>query len=270
MSWRRYERSEESSSSGEDRVRRQWNDAAEPWVDFVRKGKDYYREGLNNPAAFELIGNVTGLTVLDLACGEGYNTRMLARKGAKVIGIDFSEKMIKFAKQEEEKEELGIRYGVMNASDLHEFSNNEFDLVTCFMSLQDIQDFRKTISEVAGVLKYGGRFVFSLPHPCTKMIRLHKPEGEKMRAIEKYFRTMQYDIEWNMERLTKPFRTTSFHRTLTDYFDALHESRLVVARLVEPRPTQNALQKHPELRDVLEIPQSVVFESVKTGTRSSL
>lgn len=91
-----------------------------------------------------------------------------------------------------------------------------------------------------------------------------------MRAIEKYFRTMQYDIEWNMERLTKPFRTTSFHRTLTDYFDALHESRLVVARLVEPRPTQNALQKHPELRDVLEIPQSVVFESVKTGTRSSL
>ena len=256
--------------SDEDCIRKEWNEAADSWVDFVREGKDYYREGLNNPATFELIGKVTDLTILDLACGEGYNTRILARKGAKVAGIDFSEKMIEFAKQQEDKEKLGIRYEVMNTADLREFSNSEFNLVTCFMSLQDIQDFKKTISEVARVLKNGGRFVFSIPHPCTEMIRLHKPEGEKIRAIERYFRTMQYDIEWNMERLAKPFKTTSFHRTLTDYFDALHKSKLVVARLAEPRPTQKALQKHPGLRKVLEIPQSVVIESVKTETRSSL
>ncbi len=255
--------------SDEDCIRKEWNDSAESWVDFVRKGKDYYREGLNNPAAFELIGDVTGLTVLDLACGEGYNTRILARKSAKVTGIDFSEKMIGFAKQEEDKEKLGIRYKVMNAADLREFSNNQFDLTTCFMSLQDIQDFEKTISEVARVLKYGGRFVFSIPHPCTEMIRLHKPEGEKIRAIERYFRTMQYTIEWNMERLTRPFKTTSFHRTLTAYFDALHKSDLVVTRLVEPKPTRRALRKYPGLQDVLEIPQSVVIESVKIGTRRS-
>ncbi len=255
--------------SDEDCIRKEWNVAAESWVDFVRKGKDYYREGLNNPAAFELIGDVTGLTVLDLACGEGYNTRILARKSAKVTGIDFSEKMIEFAKQEEEKEKLGICYKVMNAVDLREFSNNHFDLATCFMSLQDVQDFEKAISEVAKVLKYGGRFVFSIPHPCTEMIRLQKPEGEKISAIERYFRTTQYTIEWNMERLTRPFKTTSFHRTLTEYFDALHKSMLVVTRLVEPRPTRKALQKYPGLQDVLEIPQSVVIESVKTGTRCS-
>ena len=87
--------------SKKGRIRKEWNDAAESWEDFVRTGKDYHRDQINNPAAFNLIGNVKGLKVLDLACGEGYNTRILARKGAKVIGIDFSEKLVELAKKEE-------------------------------------------------------------------------------------------------------------------------------------------------------------------------
>ena len=84
-------------------IEKEWNDAAESWADFVRKGKDYYRDELNNPATFKLIGDVRGRLVLDLACGEGYNTRILARKGAKVTGVDFSEKLIELAKREESK-----------------------------------------------------------------------------------------------------------------------------------------------------------------------
>jgi len=91
-----------------ENVKKEWNDAAESWLDFVRKGKDYYRDELNNPATFQLIGDVRGLLVLDLACGEGYNTRILARKGAKVVGVDFSETLIELAKQEEDEEKLGI------------------------------------------------------------------------------------------------------------------------------------------------------------------
>lgn len=247
----------------EDNIKREWNDAAESWADFVRKGKDYYRNGLNNPAAFELIGGVRGFSVLDLACGEGYNTRILARKGAKATGVDFSEKMIRFAKQEEEKEKLGICYKVMDAADLSEYPNDHFDLVTCFMSLQDIRSFKKAISELARVLKPNGRFVFSILHPCSEKIRLNKHRRKKISATDRYFGAMEYTIEWNMERLTKNFRTTSFHRTLTDYFDALYRSNLSVTRLIEPRPTQTQLRKHPGLQDVLAIPQSVIIESVK-------
>ena len=78
-------RREESSLHNEDKIKKEWNYATEPWVDFVRTGKDYYRDGLNNPATFKLIGDVKSLVVLDLACGEGYNTRMLARKGARAL-----------------------------------------------------------------------------------------------------------------------------------------------------------------------------------------
>jgi len=246
-------------------IKKEWNDAVESWVDFVRKGKDYYRDELNNPASFKLIGDVKGRIALDLACGEGYNTRILARKGAKVTGIDFSEKLTELARREETKEKLGICYHVLDATDLEEFSNNHFDLVTCFMSLQDIENYRKATSEVARVLKNWGRFVFSVPHPCFETII---EDGNRVSATRRYFGAVKYTIQWKMERLVKPFRTTSFHRTLTDYFDALSESRLFVSRLIEPRPTQEGLQKHPKLRAVLVTPQSMIIESIRcTGNR---
>jgi SAM-dependent methyltransferase len=132
------------------------------------------------------------------------------------------------------------------------------------MSLQDIKGFRKAISEVARVLKEGGRFIFSIPHPCTEQIRLNKHEG-KMRAAKRYFGATEYTIDWNMKRLTKHFRTTSFHRTLTDYFDALFRSRFLVKRLVEPQPKQTQLKRFPGLQDVQAMPQSVIIESIKRG-----
>lgn len=49
----------------EGEIKKEWNCAAESWVDFVRTGKDYYRDGLNNPATFKLIEDVKSLAVLD-------------------------------------------------------------------------------------------------------------------------------------------------------------------------------------------------------------
>jgi len=246
-------------------IKKEWNDAAESWVDFVRKGKDYYRDELNNPATFKLIGDVRGQLVLDLACGEGYNTRILARKGAKVTGIDFSEKLIELARREETKEKLDICYHVLDATDLKEFSSNHFHLVACFMSLQDIENYEKAISEVARVLRNRGRFVFSIPHPCFETIIA---DGKRTSATRKYFGTVKYPVQWKMERLVKPFRTTSFHRTLTNYFDALFRSKLFVSNLVEPKPTQKGLREYPPLREVLVTPQSIIIESTKcTGSK---
>ncbi len=66
-----------------------------------------------------------------------------------------------------------------------------------------------------------------------------------------------------MERLKEHFKTTSFHRTLTDYSQALFENKLLVSRMVEPQPTQRGLQKHPPLRQVLLRSQSIIVESIK-------
>jgi len=237
-----------------------WDAAAEGWMDFVRTGKDYWRDGVNNPAAFRLIGSVKGKIMLDLACGEGYNTRILARKGAKVTGIDHSEKLLGLARMEERREPLGIRYHRMDASRLNGMSDGSFDLVTCFMALHDIENYEGAVAEVARVLKHGERFVFSIMHPCFEDMVIN---GVRINAAERYFDKVQHLIEWNMKRLTKPFKTVSFHRSLTDYSLVLAKNGLLISRLVEPRPTKEAMRKHPNLRKVLTKPQSIVFEAVK-------
>jgi ubiquinone/menaquinone biosynthesis C-methylase UbiE len=248
--------------SDEEHARKAWDNSSEAWVDFVRTGKDYTRDGLNNPAAFDLIGDVDGLVVLDLACGEGYNTRFLAERGAKVTGVDFSERLIEYARNEEESKKLGIQYCVLDAAHLKGLADSYFDLTTCFMALQDIENYGKAVSEVSRVLKLGGRFVFSIPHPCFERIMLNE---KKVDAARRYFEETKYVIEWNMERLSIPFRTITFHRTLTDYFDALNRNGLHVSRLVEPRLTEKAYKKYPYLQESLQRPQSVIIESVKVA-----
>ena len=244
----------------ENEVRNEWDSSSRAWADFVRTGKDHDRDALNNPAAFKLIGDIKGLTVLDLACGEGYNTRILAKKGAKVTGIDFSPRQIELAKQEEKKEKLGIKYLVMDAANLTELPDSYFDLVTCFMALQDIENYRKAVSETSRVLKPNGRFIFSIPHPCFEKITVN---GERINAADAYFGETKFPIDWNMKRLTMSFRTISFHRTLTDYFDAINKSPLRVSKLVEPRFPEKAYRKHHHAAKPFTKPSSIIIEAVK-------
>ena len=96
MNKRKSESNQETFTEGE--VARHWDDNADVWTEHVRKGWDSYREHLNNPAFLKLIGNLNGKTVLDAGCGEGYNTRIFARMGAKMTGIDVSPRLIEHAR----------------------------------------------------------------------------------------------------------------------------------------------------------------------------
>ena len=93
----------------EDRVAQYWDENAANWAEHVRKGWDAYREYFNNPAFFEFIGDLSQKTVLDAGCGEGYNTRILAGKGANLVGVDISKNLIALALKKEEQEGLGTR-----------------------------------------------------------------------------------------------------------------------------------------------------------------
>jgi SAM-dependent methyltransferase len=261
-------------------IAREWDEATTSWVDFVREGKDYFRNEMNNPATFKIIGKVKNKHVLDLSCGEGYNTRMLARKGARVIGVDFSREMIRQARLSEEKDKLGVKYYISDAADLKELKNKHFDVVTCIMALMDIERYEDAISEVARVLKKNGRFVFSITHPCFEYgdtiegepigkwkdgEMADNPAEEKPGHLEinRYFGIAKSEVPWNMKRLVNPFKTTSFHRTLTDYFEALHKNGFVISRLFEPKPTARGVTKYPALKKHMRIPHSIIIEAVK-------
>jgi len=259
-------------------IRKQWNEATESWVKFVRSGKDYYREYLNGPALKRMIGNVEGKKVLDVGCGEGYFSRFFARAGAEVTGIDISEGLIKAAVEEEERHPLGVKYFVADAANLNMLNSESFDVVFCYMALMDIRDYEGAISEASRVLKTRGRFVVLIEHPCFTASRVLdgkvvsgwekriREDGSKKYIyywIDDYFRRHNYTIEWKHDRLPSSFVTTNFHRTLSDYVNALTKHGLAVTRLDEPQPMEEGVRVHPPMKKHYRVPQSIAIEATK-------
>ena len=86
-------------------------------------------------ALMRLIGNPTGKTVIDIACGEGFYTRMIRQRGAaKVTGVDLSEKMIGLARASEAQQRLGIDYIVGDGRDLGVAANFDLAVAAYFLN----------------------------------------------------------------------------------------------------------------------------------------
>ena len=67
-----------------------------------------FREHIERYTLFEMLGDIGGKTVLDLACGEGFYTRLLKQAGAsEVTGVDISAAMIELAEEQERRRPLG-------------------------------------------------------------------------------------------------------------------------------------------------------------------
>src|SRR5262249_61422137 len=82
-----------------------YDDIAE---EYRRAKQQPWRLHLEHYTLFKLLGDVSGKTVLDLACGEGFYTRFIKRRGAaRVVGVDVSPRMMGLARREEGGTPLG-------------------------------------------------------------------------------------------------------------------------------------------------------------------
>jgi SAM-dependent methyltransferase len=100
-----------------------WEANAESWTRFVRAGYDVYRDAQNTPAFLAMLPDVRGLSGIDIGCGEGANTRKLARLGANMRAIDVAPTFIRHAKATEGAAPLGILYQVANGERELRFRN---------------------------------------------------------------------------------------------------------------------------------------------------
>src|SRR5262249_20936928 len=110
---------------------------------------------------FELLPDVHGLTGLDVGCGEGYNTRLLAKRGAAVFAVDIAPAFVRAAAEAGG----GVRYAVAGGQRLP-VRGAAFDFVVATMSFMDIPQPALALREAARVLKQGGFLQFSITHPC--------------------------------------------------------------------------------------------------------
>src|SRR5918994_93887 len=115
------------------------------------------------PATLSLLPEVRGKRVLDAACGPGVYSEWLIARGAEVVAVDASPKMIELARRR-----LGETADVRQADlskPLTFLDTESFDVVLSPLTMEYIEDWSSTFREFHRVLRPGGYFVLSVTHP---------------------------------------------------------------------------------------------------------
>jgi len=117
-----------------------------------------------NPLRLEWIDRIAtlaGKSALDVGCGCGILTEAMARRGARVKGIDLSDKALKVAQLHLHESALAVEYEAVSAEDLAARSPAAYDIVTCMELLEHVPDPASTVRACAGLARKGGRVFFS-------------------------------------------------------------------------------------------------------------
>lgn len=253
-------------------ARAAWDRAIDAWEDFQEQGKDVSRDLVHMPALLKAIGPLRGRTVLDLGCGQGRFTRELARRRARVTGIDWSRRMVETALRHEREEPLGIRYLRADARGLlNRFPPRSFDLIVGCMSLMDTPGLERILRGARRLIRPDGRLVFSVSHPLNTAALGWEHPGERDRGamrVGPYFEERVGVTRWRMKRLTRPFDTIYWHRTLESWFAVLRRAGFEVVSLGEPRATARQAREVPLVRTTRLFPFFLVFDC-RVGTARS-
>ena len=188
-------------------------------------------------AVLALLAPVEGLRVCDLACGGGHLSRRLADAGARVTGVDLSRRLLRYARADSAG--YPISFLCADARGLHCIADASFDALACNMALMDIDDLQAAYAAAARVLRPGGRFVFSVVHPCFGA-PFSQADGSPLETDANgdfvSWKTFDYVQEGHWRSSNKGIRGTfgAIHRTLATYLNALDEAGFRLRRLEEP------------------------------------
>lgn len=168
-----------------------------------------------------LIGDVTGLDIVDIGCGSGvYAQYFLEQKAGEITCIDYSAEMIKLV-----EEKLGERVSAY-ASDVSQgiamVETNSADLVVSALMLHYIEDLNLLFADINRVLKSGGRFVFSTHHPFPDLASS---------LTGNYFQREKIKDTW--DTVGEPVEVQFYRRSLTEFTQALRNHGFMISEISE-------------------------------------
>jgi SAM-dependent methyltransferase len=197
---------------------------------------------------------------------------------AKVVGIDISEKMLKVAKTENNAPNIVYLHMAMeHISELDEY----FDIVVSSLAFHYVEDFDRLIRECYDLLKPGGKLIFSQEHPLASCYgAISFAAGQSGDAEQKfnpanrwtkdengkklYVNLANYAVEGERESTWFVDGVKKYHRTFSTIVNSLAGVGFVLEQMIEPTPTEEILEKHPEQSDLFHKPDFLI---VKAGKR---
>jgi len=212
--------------SHEVSLRDAWEAEARNWIAWARTpGHDSY--WLFHRDVFLPSLPPAPCRVVDVGCGEGRLPRDLKRLGYEVVGIDASPTLVAAAR---EADPAG-RYEVADAAAIP-LPDASADLVTAFMSLQDVDDIDAALREIARVLVPGGRLRSAIVHPINSAGRFPTREHDAVFEIrDSYFEERRSTDTFERDGLTMTF--ASQHRSLERVASAILNAGLLIDHVAE-------------------------------------
>jgi SAM-dependent methyltransferase len=205
-----------------DRAIQRWGTMPHELLEETAHDGDYAKRHLINPVLLRMLGDVQGRRVLDAGCGNGYLSRMLAGRGAQVVGVEPGQSLFDFAVEEETREPRGIRYVQADLCALPDLGA-KFDAVIASMVLPAIPDWIGAMRACVDALKPGGMFVFSINHPCFEQLwPSWRDHGE--------YRTRRYLAEYQIPGPSG----VDFHRIISTYLNQLIRLGCQLTEVAEP------------------------------------
>jgi len=238
----------------DDSSTRSWNLIADDWV--AHADANDYRNHFLMPRMLALLGDVRGRTILDLGCGEGGYARELARRGARVVAVDGSERLIEIARARADDAGLGgVSFVRANANALDAVPSSSVDTVVAAMSLMDVEDYEGAIAEAHRVLTGGGELAMSITHPCfsAPVSRWVRDEARGLRhfAVDRYLDRTAWD-----SYITASFRAPVVrrHRPLEDYLGVPLAAGFTLREFREPAASEEERRRSRRFDKLSRIP----------------
>jgi ubiquinone/menaquinone biosynthesis C-methylase UbiE len=196
---------------------------------------------LEESITLDFIGDVKNEKVLDIGCGTGRYCELLAKRGAKVVGLDPSSKMLDYAKKKiTTKLKFELRLGGIEEA---EFPAEHFNVVLSALTLGHIPELEPVIRKIGRILKSRGRLIVSDIHP--------------------YWPISGHDYTEFFDRKGQEYRIPEYAHLLEDYWNLLKRFKFSIEGVREPKIDDKLIERFPELKDWKEIPLALILKARK-------
>jgi SAM-dependent methyltransferase len=186
-----------------------------------------------------VLGEVAGRTVLELGCGGAQWSVALARAGARVIGLDLSERQLAHARQRIQA--TGVPVALVQASgEAVPLANASLDIVVSDYGAMTFADPYRTVPEVARLLRPGGLLAFNTSSPLLELCWPDDAERAGDRLVRDYF---------GLHRLAGDDGMVSFQLPYGEWIRLFRSNGLEILDLIELRPGPDAVSSYRDAQE---------------------
>ena len=213
-----------------------WDSVAHWYDGWVGKKGSYHHRQLAIPIVMRLLAPKPGERILDVGAGQGVLCPYVHRSGARYTGVEAGERLVGLARRHHSSRGRFVVGDARRLACVSELKEGMFDAIVFMLSIQNMDPLTEVIGSAGWALRSGGRVVLLMTHPCFRPPRQsgwgHDPKRKlQYRRVDRYLSS--FHMPEKVGNGTSKGKTTTFHRPLQAYVDALAGEGLLIDRIEE-------------------------------------